>query len=55
MSKVFEREVFRQLYGYLSDNSLLSEFLSGFIPKHSTLSALIQLCDDLLSNMDKVN
>ena len=52
VSKVFEREVFRQFYRYLSDNSLLSEFQSGCRPRHSTLSALIQLCDDLLSNMD---
>ncbi len=52
VSKVFEREVFRQLYAYLSNNSLLSKFPSGFQPKHSTLSALIQMCDDLLKNMD---
>ena len=48
VSKIFEKEVFRQLYGYLSSNSLLSSFQSGFRPKHSTLSALIQLCDDFL-------
>jgi hypothetical protein len=49
VSKVFEREVFRQLYGYLSDNSLLAKyFQSGFRPKHSTLSALIRMCDDFL-------
>ena len=52
VSKVFEREVFRQLYAYLSNNSLLSKFQSGFRPKHSTLSALIQMCDNLLKNMD---
>ena len=52
VSKVFEREVFRQLYGYLSDNSLLSKFQSAFRPKHSTLSTLIRMCDDLLKNMD---
>ncbi len=52
VSKVFEREVFRQLYAYLSNNSLLSKFQSGFQPKHSTLSALIQMCDDLLKNID---
>ena len=40
-----------------SDNSLLSKFQSGFRPKHSTLSSLIQMCDDLLENMDngKIN
>ena len=55
VSKVFEREVFNQVYRYLCDNSLLSRFQSGFRPKHSTLSALIQMCDDWLQNMDNGN
>ena len=42
----------KQLYGYHSENSLLSKFQSGFHPKHSILSALIRICDDLLKNMD---
>ena len=49
VSKVFEREVFNQVYRYLSENSLLSRFQSGFRPKHSTLSALIQMCDDWIT------
>ena len=40
----------KQLYGYHSDNSLLYKI--GFHTKHSTLSALIRICDDLLKNMD---
>ena len=56
----FEEEIVQKLidsnlitfYGYLSNNSLLSKFQSGFRPKHSTLSALIQMCDNLLKNMD---
>jgi hypothetical protein len=36
--KLFEKEVFGQLYQYLIDNSLLSRFQSGFRPKHSTMS-----------------
>ena len=55
ISKVFGREVFRQLYHYLSENSLLSRYQSGFRPKHSTLSALIQMCDEWLQNMDNGN
>ena len=31
---------------------MLSEFQFGFRPKHSTLSALIQMCDEWLKNMD---
>ena len=30
----------------------LSEFQSGFRPKHSTVTALIQMCDEWLENMD---
>ena len=57
ISKVLEKGIFRQLYGYLTDNDLLSKLQSGFRPKHSTLSALIQMCDDWLTNMDvgKIN
>ncbi|CAB4034905.1 Hypothetical predicted protein, partial [Paramuricea clavata] len=52
VSKNFEKEIFNQLYDYLSENSLLSKFLSGFRPKHSTLSLLIQMCDKWLESMD---
>ena len=47
---VFEKEVFRQVCGYLTDNCMLSQFQSGFLPKHST--ALIQMCDEWLENRD---
>ena len=52
VSKVFEIEVFRQVYGYLTENCMLSKFQSGFRPKHSTVTALIQMCDEWLENMD---
>ena len=55
ISKVFEKEVFRQLYTYLSDKALLSDFQSGFRPKHSTLSALIHMCDEWYRGMDQGN
>ena len=51
MSKVFEREVFRQLYSYLTENSLLSKFQSAFCLKHSTATALIQMCVEWLDNV----
>ena len=31
---------------------MLSKFQSGFHPKHSTVTALIQMCDKWLENMD---
>jgi len=52
VSKGFEKEVFRQVYGYLTENCMLSKFQSGFRPKHSTLTTLIQMCDEWLANMD---
>ena len=52
ISKIFEKEVFDQLYEHLSQNLLLSKYQSGFRPKHSTMSALIQMCDQWLENMD---
>jgi len=52
VSKVFEREVFKQVYTFLTDNNLLSKFQSGFRPKHSTLTALIQMCDQWMHDMD---
>ena len=55
ISKVFEKEVFQQIYLYLKVNSVRSKFQSGFRPLHSTVSALIQMCDDWSDNMDKGN
>ena len=47
VSKVFEKEVFRQM----NENNLLPKCQSGFRPQHSTLSALIKICDEILNNM----
>ena len=52
LNKVFEKEVFRQIYQYFNVNSLLSKFQSGFRQGYSTLSALIQMCDNWFENMD---
>ena len=50
ISKIFEQEIFQQLYKYMNENS--SKFQSGFRPGYSTLSALIQMCDAWFNNMD---
>ena len=52
ISKILERSVLNQIYKFLNDNSLLSKYQSGFRPKNSTLTALIQMCDTLYENMD---
>jgi hypothetical protein len=51
-SKIFERSVFNQLYEFLNESSLLSKYQSGFRPKNSTLTALIQMCDAWYASMD---
>jgi hypothetical protein len=48
ISKVFEREVFNQIYRFLNENSLILKFQSGFRPKHGTVAALIQMCDPIV-------
>ena len=52
VSKVFEKEIFKQLYKHLNDNNLVSKFQSGFLPGHSTITALIQMCDNWYKNID---
>ena len=48
ISKIFEGELFTQIYSFLNKHELLSKFQSGFRPKHGTLGALIQMCDQWL-------
>jgi len=50
--KIFERLVHDQLYSHLSTNNLLSSNQSGFRPKHSTLTTLIDVTDYVLQNID---
>ena len=52
ISKIFEHEIFQQLYKYINENNLISKFQSGFRPGYSTLFALIQMCDAWLNNVD---
>ena len=52
VSKILERAIHDQLYHHLSENNLLTSTQSGFRPKHSTLTAAIDVTDYILSNMD---
>ena len=47
ISKVFESEIFSQLYEHLSDRQC------GFRPKYGTNAALLEMCDLWLSHIDK--
>ena len=52
-AKVFEKEVYKQLYKYLTDNNLLHPSQHGFRKKRSTQTALIKVVDNWLTNIDK--
>ena len=53
LSKITERHTHDALYGYLTDNNLIYPRQSGFRKRHSTETALIQIIDELLFNLDK--
>ena len=52
MSKILEKVVHTQLYKYLQEHKFLSQRQSGFRPKHSTATCLIEITDFLLNNLD---
>ena len=53
--KTFERAIHKQLYDHLVKNKLLSQFQSGFRPGHSTSTALLDVSDYILKNIDEGN
>lgn len=50
--KIFEKAVHRQLYDHLLQNDILSPCQSGFRQHHSTSTALVDLTDFILKNID---
>ncbi|XP_068618871.1 uncharacterized protein [Battus philenor] len=52
LSKVLEHIVHNQLSSYLTSNSLLSPFQSGFRSGHSTVTALLKVTDDIRLAME---
>lgn len=53
LSKAFERLVHTQINQYLGNSSLLTCKQSGFRPKHSCITALVDVAEDLRSKTDK--
>ncbi|CAH2236861.1 jg27265, partial [Pararge aegeria aegeria] len=52
ISKLLERIVHFQLNSFLVNNNILSPYQSGFRRGHSTVTALVKVCDDIRANMD---
>ena len=55
ITKVFERIVYNQLYGYLTMKNLIFSQQSGFWSLHSTVTALLHATDNWAFNIDKGN
>ena len=53
--KIFQRAIHKQLYDHLTTNKLLSPYQSGFRLGHSTCTALLNISDYVLKNIDKGN
>ena len=53
LSKPLERHIQKHLYQYLNTRSLLHLHQSGFRPRHSCQTTLINLCDSWLSSINK--
>ena len=52
VSKIFEKIIYRQLYDYFQDNSLLNMYQSGFRSMHSMLTALLETTNYWSINID---
>lgn len=55
LSKLIERHISKQLYEYLTDFNLLHASQSGFRPHHSCQTALINITDKWLKEMNEGN
>ena len=51
LSKIFEKAVVKYLLSYLLSNSLIYQYQSGFLPKHSPTHQLTEICHRIVSNL----
>ena len=53
VGKLMERVIYKYVYNYLSQNKLIYEYQSGFLPKHSTVHQLIEMYNSILNSLEK--
>ena len=52
VSKVSEKIVFKYVHNLLKDNFVITDFRSGFLPGHSTITQLIEVYHMFCSSID---
>ena len=46
VAKIIERAIFNKFYAYFVSNNLLNKYWSGFRPRHSTVTALLDITNE---------
>ena len=52
VGKLMERIVYKHVYNHLVDSNLIYKYQSGFLPKHSTVHQLLELCNSILNSLE---
>ena len=52
IARVFERIIYDQLYNFLTNEDIISNYQSGFRSLHSTVTALLEATDNWAFNID---
>ena len=52
VGKVMERVVYKYIYNYIIEHSLLYSYQSGFLPGHSTVYQLLEIYHNICKNID---
>ena len=52
-SKLLEKVILNQFLNHLNNNNLLPNYQSAYRANHSTETAILNLCDNILQNMEK--
>ena len=53
LSKVFEKSIFKHVFNFVKDNSILTKFQSGFIPGDSTVNQLLDMYNFICQALDE--